>query len=261
MMATPGGTVTFWRGRTASWCVVIPVVDEGDRLLALLGRIGRIGVAEIADVIVVDGGSTDGSTETSRLAGLGVRGLLVKASPGRLGTQLRIAYAFALAEGYDGVVTLDGNDKDDPEAIFPMIAALRGEIDFVQASRFAPGGRAENTPFLRHLAIRWVHTPLLRWRSGFAWTDTTQGFRGYSRRLLLDPRIAIFRDVFQGYELLAYLSYRAPRCGFRCAEVGSARVYPPGAVPTKIRTIRGHLELLWALLRACLGGYDPAREA
>ena len=260
MMSTPGGTVTFWRGRTSSWCVVIPVLNEGERLLSLLGRMGKIGVAERADVIVVDGGSTDGSTEASRLEGLGVRGLLLKASAGRLGTQLRIGYAAALAEGYDGVVTIDGNDKDDPEAIFSMIALLSEGIDFVQASRFAPGGQAENTPLLRHVAIRWIHAPLLRWSSGFPWTDTTQGFRGYSRRLLLDSRVAPFREIFQGYELLAYLSYRAPRCGFRCTEVASRRVYPSGAVPTKISFFRGHLGLLWALLRACVGGYNPPRD-
>ncbi|GDX82358.1 dolichol-phosphate mannosyltransferase [Deltaproteobacteria bacterium] len=253
----PPHEVREWAGRTARWCVVVPVLNEGPRLHRLLARMVALGIATFADVIVVDGGSTDGSVDANHLRSQGVRGVLVKTGPGRLGTQLRIAYAFALAEGYEAVVTIDGNDKDDPEGVPRVIAALEAGYDLVQASRFLPGGHAEHTPPLRWAAIRGVHAPLLRWRSGFPWTDTTQGFRGYSRQLLADPRVAPFRDVFAGYELLPYLSYRAPRLGFRCIEVPSRRVYPPGEVPTKIHSLRGHTEVLGALLRACAGGYDP----
>lgn len=66
----------------------------------------------------------------------------------------------------------------------------------MQASRYLPGGVSENTPALRDLAIRWIHAPALSLASGFHWTDTTQGFRAYRRRVLLDPRVAPFRDLF-----------------------------------------------------------------
>ena len=59
-------------------------------------------------------------------------------------------------------------------------------MDFVQASRFITGGISENTPKLREFAIRKIHAPLLKFFSGFPWTDTTQGFRGYSSKLLKD---------------------------------------------------------------------------
>jgi dolichol-phosphate mannosyltransferase len=75
--------------------------------------------------------------------------------------------------------------------------------------------------------------------------------------MLLDPRIAPFRDVFTGYELLAYLSYRVPRLGYRCLELPTIRRYPKGEVPTKISSLRGNLELLRVLLRTSIGGYDP----
>jgi hypothetical protein len=165
-------------------------------------------------------------------------------------------YAFALEQGYEGIVTIDGNDKDDPEAIPRFIQALQGGVDFVQASRFLPGGVAENTPVSRDLAIRFVHAPMLSAFSGFRWTDTTQGFRAYSRRMLLDPRVAPFRDVFMGYELLAYLSLRAPQLGFRCVELPTVRRYPQGEVPTKISAVRGNLAVLGVLFKACLGRYN-----
>lgn len=246
-----------WTGRTSSACVVIPVINEGERIGRLLARIARLGVPEQADVVVVDGGSVDGSLEPARLDQARVAGLIVKRGRGRLSAQLRCAYDFVLREGYDQIVTIDGNDKDDPDPIPAFIAALRDGADFVQASRFVAGGVEENTPLKRRIAIRLVHAPLLSLASGFRWTDTTQGFRGYSRRLLVDPRVAIFRDVFSDYELLAYLSYRAPKLGFRCRELPTARRYPAGErIPTKIG-LRGEFDVLGTLLRTCAGGFDP----
>jgi dolichol-phosphate mannosyltransferase len=130
-------------------------------------------------------------------------------------------------------------------------------MDFVQASRFIPGGIAENTPISRNIAIRFIHAPMLSISSGFKWTDTTQGFRAYSRKMLLDPQIAPFRNIFVTYELLAYLSYRAPKLGYRCIELPTIRRYPPGEVPTKISSVRGNISVLRVLFRACKGFYNP----
>ena len=154
-------------------------------------------------------------------------------------------------------MTIDGNDKDDPEAIPRFIKALEEGADFVQASRFLQGGVAENTPKSRDFAIRFIHAPMLSMASGFHWTDTTQGFRAYSRKMLLDPRVAPFRDVFMTYELLAYLSYRVPKLGYRCVELPTIRRYPKGEVPTKISSVRGNLSVLQVLFKACTGQYNP----
>jgi dolichol-phosphate mannosyltransferase len=233
------------------------VINEGGRITRLLERMAARGLSGSIDIIIVDGGSTDGSLDPEHLRPLGVSALLVKTGPGRLGAQLRCAYAFALNAGYEGIVTIDGNDKDDPAAIPDFVSALDEGYDFVQASRYLPGGVAENTPLSRDLAIRFLHAPLASLASGFRWTDTTQGFRAYSRRMLLDPRVAPFREVFMGYELLVYLSCRVPRLGYRCIELPTARRYPSGEMPTKISSVRGNLAVLAALLRACAGRYNP----
>ena len=253
----PSYSTTFWNGRSRPHCVVIPVINEGERILNLLRRMAAVRIADIADVIIVDGGSTDGSLEPQRLQELGVRGLLVKTAPGKLSSQLRCAYAFVLDEGYTGIVTIDGNDKDDPDAIPRFIEAIEQGYDFVQASRFLAGGVAENTPKSRDFAIRFIHAPMLSLASGFHWTDTTQGFRAYSRAMLLDPRVAPFRDEFTTYELLAYLSYRVPKLGYRCVELPTVRRYPKGEVPTKISSVRGNLSVLQVLMKACAGHYNP----
>lgn len=252
----PSFDTLFWQGRRHSCCLVIPVINEGERIRNLLARMAVLGIAEQADIVIADGGSKDGSLDPDWLRAHGVRGLLLKTGPGKLSAQLRCAYAFVLEQGYEGIVTIDGNDKDDPAAIPQFIAALGQGVDFVQASRFIPGGVARNTPLSRDLAIRYLHAPLLSLFSGFRWTDTTQGFRAYSRKVLLDARVAPFRDVFSGYELLAYLSLRVPQLGFRCIELPASRIYPPGEVPTKISSFRGNLDVLATLVKACLGRYN-----
>ena len=217
-----------------------------------------INIASIADIIIVDGGSEDGSIDLSALKLMDVSGLLLKVAPGKLSSQLRCAYAHALEQGYLGVITIDGNDKDDPEAIPSFIQELRNGTDFVQASRFIKGGLAKNTPKARALAIRFIHAPLLSLASGFKWTDTTQGFRAYSRKMLLDPQVAPFRDIFISYELLAYLSYRVPKLKYKCIELPTKRNYPLGKVPTKISMVKGNWYILRTLIKACLGGYNPS---
>src|SRR5687768_4387293 len=252
----PDYKTIFWLHKQHPYCVVIPVINEGERITSLLNRMAALDIDRVADIIIVDAGSTDGSLTPLSLQENRVRGLLVKTGPGKLSAQLRCAYAFALDQGYDGIVTIDGNDKDDPEAIPRFIEALSDGFDFVQASRFVAGGIAENTPKSRDFAIRFVHAPMLSLFSGFRWTDTTQGFRAYSRKMLLDTRIAPFRDVFVTYELLAYLSYRAPKLGYRCLELPAIRRYPKGEVPTKISSFKGNLSVLLVLFRACLGFYS-----
>jgi glycosyltransferase involved in cell wall biosynthesis len=209
------------------------------------------------DIIIIDGGSNDCSLELEQLQKMGVRGLLVKTGSGKLSAQLRCAYAFALDQGYEGIVTIDGNDKDDPEGIPRFIVALQSGADFIQASRFLSGGVAENTPKLRDFAIRYIHAPMLSLFSGFRWTDSTQGFRAYSRKMLLDDEIAVFRDVFMTYELLAYLSYRAPKLGYQCVELPTSRRYPAGEVPTKISAIKGNWAVMQTLVYACIGLFNP----
>jgi dolichol-phosphate mannosyltransferase len=252
----PAFDTKMWLGRQHQWCVVIPVINEGRRIQSLLIRMAELNISSLADIIIVDGGSTDGSLAINFLESKGVRSLLLKTAPGKLSAQLRCAYAFALDQGYEGIVTIDGNDKDDPIAITQFIDALKKGVDFVQASRFISGGIAENTPKLRDFAIRFIHAPMLSFFSGFHWTDTTQGFRAYSRRMLIDPKIALFRDVFITYELLAYLSYRVPKLNYWCIELPTVRRYPKGEVPTKISAFKGNFSVLVVLIRACFGIYN-----
>jgi glycosyltransferase involved in cell wall biosynthesis len=256
----PDHRALVFRPRRSEYAVCVFVLNEGERVRRQLARMRPW--LDRFDLIVADGGSTDGATAPEAVAAAGAAALLVKTGPGRLSAQMRMALAFTLRRGYAGTVVMDGNDKDDPAALPRFAAALAAGYDHVQGSRFVTGGRAVNTPLSRLLAIRLLHSPLLSLAAGFRYTDTTNGFRAYGRQLLLDPLVRPFRPVFSGYELHYYLAVRAARLGYGVCEVPVTRAYPAsGPVPTKIHGWRGNWGVLKTLAAACAGRWDPPAPA
>ena len=244
--------------RGKDYAVLIPVINEGERIRHELQRAKEHGVANAADIVICDGGSTDGSLEENLLKSLDVNTLLVKEDEGKQGAQLRMGIFWALERGYEGIITVDGNDKDSIEDVPAFIEKLQEGYDLVQGSRFIPGGRAVNTPWIRNVSVRLIHAPLISLTARHPFTDTPNAFRGYSRRYLTDDRVQPLRDVFMTYELLAYLSVRATQIGMKACEIPVTRAYPEkGKTPTKISFFRGNSELMKILIRNMFGAYNP----
>jgi hypothetical protein len=245
----------FGPKRHAFMCVA-GVLNEGEKFRAQLARMQPL--AAVADVMVADGGSTDGATDPELLRASGVRTLLVLEGGKGLSDQYRAAFAYCLEQGYDGVIMVDGNGKDGVEAVMTFMARLREGYDFVQGSRFLRGGYHANTPLDRLIAIRCIFTPIMRIASGFRYTDAINGFKAVSARLLRDERMGALRDVFEGYTLQYYLNLRAPKLGFRVCEVPVRRIYPTsGPVPSKIGGLKGRARILWQLAKVLCGVYHP----
>jgi dolichol-phosphate mannosyltransferase len=260
MLQVPDYEITEIFPKRTKYCVCIPVINEGDRIKNQLSKMKKNNL--LADIIIADGGSTDGSIDAGVLKSLGVRALLVKKGPGKLSAQLRMGFYYALMrEGYQGIITVDGNDKDSVEAIPEFIKKLDEGYDFVQGSRFLPGGLAINTPITRLISIKLIHIPFTSFMAGFKYTDTTNGFRALSRRLLLDTELQIFRDIFETYELLLYLSVKASRKGYKVTEIPVTRTYPKLLkTPTKISPFKGNIKIMQILLEMLFHRYDPKRE-
>ena len=250
-----------YAGKTKDYAVLIPIINEGDRIYKELYRAKKHQISKYADLIICDGGSTDGCTEEKKLKKLEVNTLLVKQDEGKQGTQLRMGIWWAMQRGYQGVITVDGNNKDSIEDVPDFIEKLKEGYDLIQGSRFIKGARAVRTPWIRLLSVRLIHAPIISLTARQRFTDTTNAYRGYSARYLMDQRVQPLRDIFMNYELLAYLSVRATQLGMRACEIPVTRAYPKkGKIPTKISFFRGNGELLKVLFRNAKGAYKDRKS-
>lgn len=249
---------TEYSEKTKGYVVLIPIINEGDRIIKELKRAYKNHVADYADIVICDGGSTDGCTEEVRLRKLNVNTLLVKQDAGKQGAQLRMGIWWALKRGYKGIITIDGNNKDSIEDVPHFIEKLQEGYDLVQGSRFIKGGKAINTPFIRMVSVKLIHAPVISMTAHQRFTDTTNAYRAYSARYLQDERVQPLRDIFMTYELLAYLSVRATQIGMKACEIPVTRAYPrTGKTPTKISFLKGNSELMKILLKNVRGAYNP----
>ncbi len=254
----PAFSCTEYAPKTKDYVVLIPIINEGERIHRELQRAKDSFVSSYADIVICDGGSTDGCTDEEILKKLQVNTLLVKQDVGKQGAQLRMGMWWALQRGYKGIITIDGNDKDSIEDVPNFIDKLKEGYDFIQGSRFVKGGKAINTPLVRHLSVVLLHAPVISLTAGQRFTDTTNAYRAYSAKYLTDERVKPFRDVFMTYELLAYLSVRATQIGLKACEIPVTRAYPKtGKTPTKISFFKGNSELLKILFRNARGKYNP----
>ena len=244
------------RPRATRYAVLIPVINEGERLLGQLRRMEFL--QGVADIIIGDGGSKDSSGDPAVLGGLGVRTVLVKTGPGKLSAQMRMLLDYGVNQGYEGFVFIDGNGKDGVDAIPSFLEKLDAGYDYIQGSRYIPGGEEINTPWDRKIGVALLHAPLISIGARFRYTDTTNGFRGISRRVVLDPKVLPFRDVFDTYNLHYYLSVRIPRLGYKVTEVPVRRAYPAkGPTPSKIGGFGGKFAIIKLLVKAVAGQYNP----
>ena len=249
---------TEYAEKTKDYVVLIPIINEGDRIHKELQRAKDHNVSSFADIVICDGGSTDGCTEEQKLRAMDVNTLLVKMDAGKQGAQLRMGIWWALKRGYKGVITIDGNNKDSIEDVPHFIEKLKEGYDLIQGSRFIKGGKAINTPFIRNVSVRLIHAPIISLTAHQRFTDTTNAYRAYSATYLTDKRVLPLRDIFMTYELLAYLSVRATQLGMKACEIPVTREYPKtGKTPTKISFFKGNSELMKILLKNAFGAYNP----
>ena len=241
------------------YLICIPVLNEGEKFINQLKKMQELKVNTVADIIMCDGGSTDGSADIEMLKKYGVSALVIRKSPGHMSDQLMLGYYYALVNGYEGTITIDGNGKDGIEGIFEMAKALDEGYSLIQGSRYIKGGVAINTPKLREIAIKLIHVPIVNMLSGFKYTDTTNGFRAHNIKVFKDKRIQPFRyGTFPTYALIHYLTVKVPQLGYKVTEIPVLRQYPAkGKIPTKISPIKGNIDMIKILWNMFRKKYDP----
>jgi glycosyltransferase involved in cell wall biosynthesis len=186
-----------------SVAVVIPTFNEAESIGSVVAELPR---ACVDRIIVVDGGSTDGTPERARGAGADVIAV------GR-GYGLACLTGARAADPADIIVFMDGDGADDPAAIAALVAPLRaGDYDFVIASR-ARGGREPGSMASHQVLAGLVAGRLTKLFYGVRYTDMC-AFRAIRRDTLMALGM---RELTYGWNL--EMQMRVARAGLRVLEL------------------------------------------
>jgi glycosyltransferase involved in cell wall biosynthesis len=183
--------------------VVIPTYNEVDSIGTVVGELPRDIVSR---VLVVDGGSGDGTQERARSAGAEV-------IPVGRGYGLACLTGAQAADANDVVVFMDGDGADDPAAIAALIAPIHnGDYDFVITSR-ARGRREPGSIGAHQLLAGRAAGVLTKLLYGVRYTDMS-AFRAIRRDTLLALGM---RELTYGWNL--EMQMRVARAGLRVLEL------------------------------------------
>ncbi len=228
--------------------VVCPIAyNELTKLENAIQRFLNAPVRDAVDYVVIDDGSTDGTTAMiNSFKEQGVSAVRHDVRRG-VGAAIRTAIHFAKSQGYRTIVIMAGNDKDDPHEIPLLLSPLSDQgFEIVQGSRYVGGERiGGDMPLYRKWATR-LHPFLMSILTGVKVTDSTNGFRAMQLSLFDDQEINIDQDWLNAYELEPYILYKAIKHGHRFKEVPVTKIYPPRELGyTKMKPISGW----WSILR------------
>lgn len=195
------------------WLTAVPVYNEEKHVRQVLSQIRRYS----PDILVVNDGSTDGT------AGL------LDTEPGLLridhpknrgyGAALVSAFDFALAHGYDVLVTMDCDGQHEPARIPVLLEAIHN-CDIVSGSRYLRDFRQDTPPPTDRRFINATVTNEINARYGLKLTDAFCGFKAYRRQALEKLRI-----TESGWGMPLQLWVQAARQGLRVCEIGVPRLY------------------------------------
>jgi glycosyltransferase involved in cell wall biosynthesis len=203
-----------------------------------VGAVARGALAELAEVLVIDDGSTDGTAEEARAAGARVHSF-----PENRGKGAALAFAFAdlFARGADGVVTLDADGQHLPEEIPKLLAAAAAGNDLVLGVR---DHLFSEMSALRRASNR-LSSRAISFAAGQPLADIQTGFRFYSRRLIEDVGFPEAR-----FEAESAVVVRAARRGFKVVTVPVRLGFADGRTTSHYRPLLDSLRIAGAVTRA-----------
>jgi glycosyltransferase involved in cell wall biosynthesis len=157
--------------RASRICVVIPAFNESASIARVVHR-AQVAMPEARVVVVNDGSSDD---TAARALGAGATVITLPVNLG-IGGAVQAGYLYALRQGFDIAIQVDGDDQHDPAEIDRLLQPIQsGLAEMTVGSRWLGRGDYAAPPG-RRVAMR-ILAALVRWRTGGTFTDTTSGFR------------------------------------------------------------------------------------
>lgn len=206
--AESGGHLVSASLASGGWSVsvVIPTLNEAANLPHVLPRIP----AWVSEVVLIDGGSNDGTAEVAK--GLLPDVVVVQdLTPGK-GAALR--RGFEVATG-DIIVMIDADGSMDPGEIGQFVGALVGGADFAKGSRFCHGGGTADMEWYRKLGNASL-TRMVRAGFGGRYSDLCYGYNAFWKSAILSLDLQA-----DGFEIETLMNIRALRAGLTVTEVPS----------------------------------------
>lgn len=198
--------------------IIIPAYNEEMNIGAFLDSLQEKGVAEFADILVVDDGSTDRTAQVLR----GHRAHVVSHDfTLGYGSSLQTGYKYAVNNGYTYLVQMDADGQHDACNVERLYAGLReadekGELpDLVLGSRFVEGAESYKISGVRKMAQN-MFKRAIRMATGQEILDSTTGLQGLSRRAFsFYSRFHCFDDMYPDANMILQMLL----LGFRVKEV------------------------------------------
>jgi dolichol-phosphate mannosyltransferase len=195
--------------------VIVPVYNEVEFVAPILDTLRHFWFGE---VIVVDDGSTDGSS-----AKLAERDdILVVTHPENLGygRSLNDAFGFARFAGIERVVTMDADGQHLPIDVPRFFEALGGGVDFVSGSRYRPDSHITSSAPEDRQRINHIITEKIDQATGYDITDAFCGLKAYD--LSIFDRITLAEP---GYAMCVEFWAKAWKAGLTMVELPVERIY------------------------------------
>jgi glycosyltransferase involved in cell wall biosynthesis len=188
--------------------VIVPAYNEEKTIDRVIEKIQYF--LPQADILVVNDGSSDSTSEISRQNGVRVLDLPYNLG---IGAAMQTGYKFAYRMGYDIAVQCDADGQHHPAQIKNLIDTLINEdVDMVIGSRYLRKKRFRSSIF-RRIGIL-IFSNVLSFLVGQKLTDTTSGFRAVNREVIKSFSI-YYPDDYPEPEALVLLH----REGFTIKEI------------------------------------------
>ena len=164
--------------------VFIPAWNEAASIAAVIADVRK--AIPQADILVVDDGSADATTERARECGVLVATLPFNQG---LGAALQTGYLHALREGYDCCAHLDADGQHPAPEVARLLAEVEADhADLVIGSRYSDPAAELDADDYRPTFSRRIGTSVFRFFLTLAtrqrFTDTTSGMRAANRRVM-----------------------------------------------------------------------------